>query len=240
MSSPTASESTARLRWLGHACFLLRSPAGVHVLIDPLNDALGYPMPALPDIDLVLLTHEHADHANVELAPGRPKVVHGASADVWHAAEIRLGDVTATVIAGAYHDEEQGAARGRTAFISVAVGGVRLLHLGDLGHALDANLIAQTKGHDIVCVPVGGHFTIDGDGAAEVIDQIAPRTAIPMHYRPAELEMPLPITTLEDSGFLTGRTVRRVASSELDLAPDCLPDALEITVLEPPTPRAPA
>ena len=213
---------------------------GVHVLIDPLNDALGYPVPALPDIDLVLLSHEHGDHANVELAPGRPKVVRGASADVWHAGEVRMGDVTATVIAGAYHDEMQGAARGRTALLSVAVGGVRLVHLGDLGHVLDANLIAQTRGHDVACVPVGGHFTLDGAGAAEVIDQIAPRVAIPMHYRPAEREMPLPISTLEDSGFLTGRSVRRVASSQLDLAPDRLPAALEITVLAPPTLPAPA
>ena len=213
---------------------------GVHVLIDPLNHALGYPVPALPDIDLVLLSHEHGDHANVELAPGRPKVVRGASADVWHAGEVRMGDVTATVIAGAYHDEMQGAARGRTALLSVAVGGVRLVHLGDLGHVLDANLIAQTRGHDVACVPVGGHFTLDGAGAAEVIDQIAPRVAIPMHYRPAEREMPLPISTLEDSGFLTGRTVRRVASSRLDLVSNRLPAALEITVLAPPTLPAPA
>ena len=209
-------------------------------MIDPLNDALGYPVPALPDVDLVLLSHEHADHANVELAPGRPNVVRGASADLWRAGEVRSGDVTATVIAGAYHDEEQGAARGRTALLSVAVGGLRLLHLGDLGHVLDANLIAQTRGHDVVCVPVGGHFTLDGAGAAEVIDQIAPRIAIPMHYRPAEREMSLPIATLDDSGFLAGRTVRRVASAELDLAPDRLPDTLEVMVLAPPTLPAPA
>ncbi len=213
---------------------------GVHVLVDPLNDVLGYPAPALPDIDLVLVSHEHADHANVQLAPGRPKVVRGVSADVWHAGEVRCGDVTVTVIAGGYHDDVQGAARGRTALLSVTLGGVRVLHLGDLGHVLDANLIAQTRGHDVVCVPVGGHFTLDGAGAAEVIDQIAPRAAIPMHYRPAEREMPLPIATLEHSGFLTGRTVRRVASSQLDLAPDLLPDALEVMVLEPPVLPAPA
>lgn len=229
-----ASEPAARLRWLGHACFLLRSPAGVHVLIDPLNDALGYPVPALPDIDLVLLSHEHADHANVGLAPGRPKVVRGASADLWHAGEVQLGDVTATVIAGAYHDQEQGAARGRTALLSVAAGGVRLLHLGDLGHVLDANLIAQTRGHDVVCVPVGGHFTLDGVGAAEVVDQIAPRVAIPMHYRPSGREFPFPIATLNTSGFLAGRAVRRAGTSELDLAPDLLPEELEVTVLAPP------
>lgn len=235
-----ASDPTAQLRWLGHACFLLRSPRGVQVLIDPLNDALGYPVPSLPDIDLVLLSHEHGDHANVELAPGRPKVVRGASADVWHAGQIRMGDVAATVIAGAYHDDVQGAVRGRTALLSIAVGGVRVLHLGDLGHVLDANLIAQTRGHDIACVPVGGHFTLDGAGAAEVIDQIAPRIAIPMHYRPAEREMALPISTLEDSGFLTGRSVRRVASSQLDLGPERLPAEPEAMVLEPPTLPGPA
>lgn len=229
-----ASEPAARLRWLGHACFLLRSPAGVRVLIDPLNDALGYPVPALPDIDLVLLSHEHADHANVGLAPGRPKVVRGASADLWHAGEVQLGDVTATVIAGAYHDQEQGATRGRTALLSVAAGGVRLLHLGDLGHVLDANLIAQTRGHDVVCVPVGGHFTLDGAGAAEVVDQIAPRVAIPMHYRPSGREFPFPIATLNTSGFLAGRAVRRVGASAIDLAPDLLPEELEVTVLAPP------
>lgn len=234
-----ASDPAARLEWLGHACFLLRSPAGVHVLIDPLNEALGYPVPTLPDIDLVLLSHEHADHANVGLAPGRPEVVRGASADLWHAGEVQLGDVTATVIAGAYHDQEQGAARGRTALLSVAAGGVRLLHLGDLGHALDANLIAQTKGHDVVCVPVGGHFTLDGAGAAEVVDQIAPRVALPMHYRPSGREFPFPIATLEDSGFLTGRTVRRVGASELELTTDLLPEELEVTVLAPPALPAP-
>lgn len=229
-----ASEPAARLQWLGHACFLFCSPGGVRVLIDPLNDALGYPVPALPDIDLVLLSHEHADHANVSLAPGRPKVVRGASAELWHAGEVRLGDVTATVIAGAYHDQEQGAARGRTALLSVAAGGVRLLHLGDLGHVLDANLIAQTRGHDVVCVPVGGHFTLDGAGAAQVVDQIAPRIALPMHYRPSGREFPFPIATLDASGFLAGRAVRRVGASELDLAPDLLPEELAVMVLAPP------
>ena len=230
-----ASEPAVQLRWLGHACFLLRSPAGVHVLIDPLNNALGYPLPTLPDIDLVLLSHEHADHANVGLAPGRPKVVRGASTDLWHAGEVHLGDVTATVIAGAYHDQEQGAARGRTALLSVVAGGVRLLHLGDLGHVLDANLIAQTRGHDVVCVPVGGHLTLDGAGAAEVVDQITPRVAIPMHFRPSGREFPFPIDTLEASGFLAGRAVRRVGASELELAPDLLPEALKVMVLAPPT-----
>lgn len=224
----------ATLRWLGHSSFYLRSPAGVHVLIDPLNDELGHPLPELPNIDLVLLSHEHGDHANVALAPGRPKVVLGATTDVWHAGDVQQGDVSATIIVGAYHDQVQGTARGRTALISIAVGDLRLLHLGDLGHTLDANLIAQTKGHDVALVPVGGRFTIDGAQAAQVVDQIGTRVAIPMHYRPSDREMPLPIATLEESGFLAGRRVRRFDSSEFGLSASDLPDEPEVLVLAPP------
>ena len=36
---------------------------------------------------------------------------------------------------------------------------------------------------DVVCVPVGGIYTIDADGAAKVCDQLKPRLIIPMHYR---------------------------------------------------------
>ena len=230
----TVSDGAGVLRWLGHSCFYLRSPAGVHVLIDPFNEELGYPVPDLPDIDLVLLSHEHADHANVGLSAGTPKVLCGATADVWHAVGVRQADVSARMIPGAYHDEVQGAARGRTAIISLELGDVRFVHLGDLGHMLDANLIAQTKGHDVVLAPVGGCFTVDGRQAAQVVDQIDARLALPMHYRPSDREIPLPLATLEESGFLTGRRVRWEHTAELTIAISCLLDEPEIVVLQPP------
>lgn len=223
------------LRWLGHSCFYLRSPAGVHVLIDPFNEELGYPVPDLPDIDLVLLSHEHSDHSNVALSPGTPKVLCGATADVWHAVDVQQGDVSARMIPGAYHDEVQGAALGRTAIISLELGDVRLVHLGDLGHMLDANLIAQTRGHDVVLAPVGGRFTVDGRQAAQVVGQIGAGLAIPMHYRPSDPEMPLPLATLDESGFLAGRRVRWEHTSELLITTSCLGDEPEIAVLQLPS-----
>ena len=114
------------------------------LLIDPFNEELGYPVPDLPDIDLVLLSHEHADHANVGLSAGTPKVLCGATADVWHAVGVRQADVSARMIPGAYHDEVQGAARGRTAIISLELGDVRFVHLGDLGPVSYTHLTLPT------------------------------------------------------------------------------------------------
>ena len=221
-SDATSGGQSTRLRWLGHATFLISSPAGVQLLLDPFNAELGYPVPDLPSIDLIGISHEHADHNNVALAPGVPKVVRGISETGWHPGTVSVGDVTLTMIGGAYHDEAQGQLRGRTAFMSIEIGRLRLLHLGDLGHRLDTNLLAQCRGHHVLLIPVGGFFTIDGETAAATMDEIEPALTIPMHYRTARLPGH-PTAPLAETGFLVGREVRRVADTEIALRPDTLP-----------------
>ncbi len=228
LSSRAGGEPT-RLRWLGHSTFLLSSPGGVQVLLDPFNDDLGYPAPELPPIDLVGISHEHADHNNVGLAPGTPKVVRGISDSGWHPGTVSVGDVTLHMIGGAYHDEAEGRERGRTAFMSVEVGGLRLLHLGDLGHRLDTNLLAQCRGHEVLLIPVGGHFTIDGETAAATMDEIGPSITIPMHYRTSRLPGH-PTTPLDETGFLVGREVRRLAGTEIALRVEELQRRPEVVV----------
>ncbi len=228
LSSQSSGQAT-RLRWLGHATFLLRSPGGVQVLLDPFNVDLGYPVPELPPIDLVAVSHEHADHNNVGLAPGTPKVVRGISDSGWHPGTVQVGDVTLRMIGGAYHDEAQGRERGRTAFMSIEVDGLRLLHLGDLGHRLDTNLLAQCRGHQVLLIPVGGFFTIDGETAAATMDEIGPSITIPIHYRTSRLPGH-PTAPLDETGFLVGREVRRLAETEIALRPEELPARPEVVV----------
>ena len=227
--SVTGGEPT-QLRWLGHATFLLTSPGGVHLLLDPFNADLGYPVPELPPIDLLGVSHEHADHNNVTLAPGAPKVVRGISDSGWHPGTVTLGDVTLTMIGGAYHDDAGGELRGRTALMSVEIGGLRILHLGDLGHRLDTNLLAQCRGHQVLLIPVGGFYTIDGETASATMDEIGPALTIPMHYRTSRLPGH-PTAPLAETGFLVGREVRRVMSTEIALRLDDLPMRSEVVVL---------
>ena len=58
-----------KLHWYGHSCFLLTNRQGSRLLLDPFNDKVGYPMPMFA-ADVVLTSHGHFDHANVDAVEG--------------------------------------------------------------------------------------------------------------------------------------------------------------------------
>jgi L-ascorbate metabolism protein UlaG (beta-lactamase superfamily) len=199
------------------------------MLVDPFSESLGYPIPQLPPIDVIAVTHEHKDHNNVHIAAGSPEIIHGLSGHGWHPQHFTYEDLSVKVIAGAYHDMSNGREHGRTALLSIETGGVKVLHLGDLGHELDVNLLAQCKDHSIALVPIGGHFTINGVAAGHVIDAINPDVAIPMHYKtPAVPHSPL--AHLGDSGFLDNRIVRHLENNCLRLGQTTFAPRTEVVV----------
>ena len=59
---------------------------------------------------------------------------------------------------------------------------IRVLHCGDLGHALDEKVIEEIGSIDILCIPVGGTYTIDAQLATQLVKKIDPAMVIPMHY----------------------------------------------------------
>jgi L-ascorbate metabolism protein UlaG (beta-lactamase superfamily) len=71
--------------------------------------------------------------------------------------------------------------------------------------------------------------------AGQVVDQLAPRLVIPMHYRTARMAAAeWPIASLEESGFLAGRQVRSVPVSSVELDRAGLPPQQQVLVLTPP------
>jgi L-ascorbate metabolism protein UlaG (beta-lactamase superfamily) len=61
--------------------------------------------------------------------------------------------------------------------------GIRVLHLGDLGHMPDEDLVKRIGQVDLLLLPVGGTYTIDAKTARQVLDLFAPSVCIPMHYK---------------------------------------------------------
>ena len=63
--APQASGAeTVRIEYIAHASFVIESPCGTRVVVDPFNGNiwLGYTFPKDVEADAVLVTHPHYDH----------------------------------------------------------------------------------------------------------------------------------------------------------------------------------
>jgi len=175
----------ARLTWYGQSCFLLESAGGTRVVMDPIPGGIGYTPPVDLRADAVTISHEHPDHNNVLLVQGKPRVLRGLTADKkgWMKIDEKVKDVAIRSV-GVYHDEEKGAKRGLNTVFLYEVSGVRIAHLGDLGHELSDQQLSGIGSVDVALIPVGGFYTIDAGKATRVIDQLRPRLiVVPMHYK---------------------------------------------------------
>jgi len=174
-------EVTATLTWLGHPTFILKTSSGLTALLDPTATTMGYTLTPIAGVDLVTVSHEHSDHNNVALATGSPTLLRWLAGNDWAKIDQTIKGVRVYTVA-TYHDDSQGSARGKNAVFVFDLNGLRIVHLGDLGHKLNDDQVKQIGAVDVAMIPVGGFFTLDGKGAAEVIGQLKPKLAIPMHY----------------------------------------------------------
>ena len=211
-----------KLKWLGHACFLITSDTGLKIITDPyaVGGGVGYSC-IKESADIVTVSHGHSDHNNDSAVVGKPEVVTSAGAKEVKGIEIK-GVAT-------HHDESAGKARGNNVIFCFSVDGVKVCHLGDLGHRLSPQQIGEVGEVDVLLIPVGGFFTIDAVVASQVCDDLKPRVIVPMHYKTSKLDYP--VTGVED--FLKGKkNVRNVDSSEVAFNTGQLPDTAEIVVLK--------
>jgi L-ascorbate metabolism protein UlaG (beta-lactamase superfamily) len=211
--TPSASVSpvpagTLGLTWYGHSMFLLQSPGGVNILIDP-NSGIGYPKPALPRVDVVAVSHDHFDHNQVDVAGKDVRVLKGLQDDDWAKIDETIGDVRIRTIP-TFHDDQQGSERGKNSMFLFEVAGMRLLFAGDLGHVLTDEQLAAVGAVDILLLPVGGQATIGPAEATQVVEQIKPRLAVPMHYKTDAVSFSGSDKLQAVEPFLEGKTVDRL------------------------------
>jgi L-ascorbate metabolism protein UlaG (beta-lactamase superfamily) len=198
---------------------------GTTIVIDPFNDDIGYARPRVSP-DAIVVSHEHFDHSNVSLCGGTPAVIRclcdeGKS---WAAVDTQVGSVRITGVA-TFHDGEQGGARGKNTATIYEAEGLRVVHLGDLGHRLTDEQVRAIGRVDVLLIPVGGHYTIGPVEADAVIGQLRPAVVIPMHFK-TEVNASWPIGTLES--FTNGKAAVRRRGSSVTISRATLPAAQEI------------
>jgi len=84
---------------------------------------------------------------------------------------------------GTFHDQYDGEKRGKNGIWVVDFDGLTLVHMGDIGHELSAAQIKAIGKVDILMIPVGGIYTVNGSEAKLIVEQLKPRLYVfPMHY----------------------------------------------------------
>ena len=172
--------------WYGHACFELRGTTTT-IVLDPFG-GLGIPEPKA-EADIVLCSHSHRDHNNIApvLKEGGTAVegfvgpwtyFQGGTCNV-----CRSGKQVKVQGIDTFHDAVGGSQRGKNSVYVIDHFGVKLCHLGDLGHDLTAEQIERIGDLDVLFTPAGGGpQTIGFDIASSIVERLKPKIVVPMHY----------------------------------------------------------
>jgi L-ascorbate metabolism protein UlaG (beta-lactamase superfamily) len=223
------------LKWLGRAGFIITSPEGKTIIIDPWivdNPLCPIKVDDIDAADIVLVTHDHSDHtgsavdiakktgailvAVVETArrfqselglPAHNVVYGGRGMNIGASTEIEGVTITMTQ---AFHSSHTALAAG---YIIKLEDGTTVYHAGDTGIFESMRLLAEMYPLDVALLPIGSVYTMDPIQAAWATKLLKPKIVIPMHYKD------LPVLERDASRF-----VQLVATE----APE-----VEVVVLEP-------
>ena len=171
-----------KVKWLGHASFLITAANGTRIITDPYTTGGNLKYGEIAEAaDIVTVSHEHSDHNNTAAVQGNPEVVKVTT----EVKGIKFKGIPT------YHDTAGGKERGSNLIFCFTVDGVKVCHLGDLGHALTVEQVEEIGNVDVLLLPVGGVSTINASVAAEVVRQLEPSVVVPMHYKTPALNWDL-------------------------------------------------
>lgn len=214
-----------KITFLAHASFLIETDNKVRIITDPYqagcyNNALGY-KPINGAADIVLISHDHADHNCISDVLGKPQIIKGEGN--WTVGDIKITGINT------YHDSQKGSARGKNIVFIIETDELKIVHLGDLGHNLSEQEINKIKPVNVLLSPVGGFFTIDSKVATEIFNTLKPDIMIPMHYRTSVLDFP--IAKVEE--FVKDKkNVKKINDSKIEISKKILPMTPEVWVLK--------
>ena len=212
-----------KIKFLGHAAFLLTSDSGVRIITDPykpgcFDGGIKYDK-ITEEADIVTISHEHDDHNETNIN-GNPTFIK--KTDTRTIKEITISGVDV------YHDTSEGKERGTNIIYNMSIDGMNIVHLGDLGHALSPQEVEKIGNVDVLLIPVGGYFTIGARVAETIIEILKPKIVIPMHFKTDKCGFP--IAAIDD--FTKDKDFKK-PDGELVISKDNLPEKTTIYFLEP-------
>jgi L-ascorbate metabolism protein UlaG (beta-lactamase superfamily) len=216
-----AAEADAIIQYFGHNFFQITTSQGTRIAADPMAPG-RYPVPHITP-HVVTVGREHPNHNYVQVARGHPIILRGLTnhgAD-WNPVSTHVREILVYNVP-IYQNGIAGALKG-AAFI-FDLGSLCIVHLGDLSHQLTPEQLQQIGPVDIALIPIGGTYTMGPETAREVLEQLNPKIAIPMHYRDN-------LALVE--AFVKGLSAQRSDHDTLVVSKSTLPSSTQIIVLRP-------
>src|ERR1051325_3499938 len=217
-----AATVDATIQYFGHNFFLITTSKGTRIVTDPLGPG-WYPNPNV-SADVVTVGKEMYNHNAVQIVLGNPVILRGLAnygAD-WNKVSTSIKDTLIYNVPIHQNAEVIEGIKG-SGFV-FDLGTLCIAHLGDLSQKLNEQQIKAFGKLDVALTPIGGGRTMGPELAREVLAQLKPKIAIPMHHR----DNPYLVQQ-----FTAGLKAQSMNSDTLTLSKDALPMPTEIDVLVP-------
>ena len=187
------------ITWFGHSAFKISAPEA-QVVIDPFfTPSAGVTADAAGDVDIVLVTHDHADHVGdavslcrrtgavlgaivgtagklAEEGVPQEQIINGIGFNMGGTVAHKGVNITMTQ---AYHSSDSGSPAG---YIVRMPNGFTVYHAGDTCIFSGMELWGQLYSIDVALLPVGGVFTMDARQAALACKLLGCKAVVPMHW----------------------------------------------------------
>jgi L-ascorbate metabolism protein UlaG (beta-lactamase superfamily) len=197
--------SALSITWLGHATFVLVSPGGRRIVLDPWlqGNPSTPPGTTIDKADVICVTHGHSDHTTdvvpIARATGAPVVAIFELANYFQGKGLKdvigMGIGGTTDVKGlkismtpAVHSSSV-TEDGRIIYLGQPAGFILRIEddravyfAGDTALFGDMRLIRELYAPEIAFLPIGDHFTMGPEAAALACEMLGVRQVVPMHY----------------------------------------------------------
>ena len=217
-----AANVDATIQYFGHNFFLITTSKGTRIVTDPLGPG-WYPNPNVIG-DVVTVGKEQFNHNAVQIVLGNPLILRGLKdyGAGWNTISTSVKDTFIYNVPIHQNAEFIEGIHG-SAFV-FDLGTLCIAHLGDLSQKLNEQQLKAFGKVDVALTPIGGRRTMDPQLAREVLTQLKPKIAIPMHYRDSPYLV---------EQFSAGIRTQMLQSDTLTVSKSALPPSTEIRVLQP-------
>ena len=207
------------IRWLGHSCFRLTN-GDISILTDPFPNSIGITM-GEQKADIVTISNSHPNHSYVEGVLDKPPIIDGPGYYDLHGIYIQ-GIVTAL--------GENDPPEARNTAYRIEMGGISIVHLGDIKSPLNNSRVESFTPLDVLLVPAGGICTAGTNDIVKIIQSLDPKIVVPMHYNIPNIDVELQSidSLLQELGVTAPEP-----QSRLNITRSSLSEGLQISILDP-------